>query len=77
MADKKTYTIVPAPTLEKLEPYLKENNIEYSLLYAPEIPKDVPEVCTWHGHETHGHLVCVVSEMDPAELLKADEELYA
>lgn len=71
-----TYTIVPAPTLEKLEPFLQENNIEYSLLYGKDIPKDVPESCMWHGHEVHRHIVCVVSTLDPEKLLHADEDLH-
>ena len=74
---EKTYTIVPAPTLELLEPYLKENNIEYRLLYGDDIPQDVPEICIWHGRETHRHLVCVESTIDPEKLFKIDEGLYA
>ena len=77
MEDNKTYTIVPAPTLEKLEAYLKEKDIEYSLLYGLDIPDDVPEVCIWHGHETFNHLVCVVSKIEPDKLLKIDEELHS
>ena len=76
MKKEKTYTIVPAPSMQKLGQFLEDNHIEYSLLFGTDIPDDVPEMCIWHGHEMYRHLVCVVSEMDPAKLLWVDEELH-
>ncbi len=72
----KTYTIVPSPTLSKLEPILREHNIDYKLLYGEDIPDQVPEVCMWHGHKTTRFLACIESTLDPEKLFRFDEDLH-
>ena len=72
----KTYTILPAPTMERLEPVLKEYNIVYRLLFNEDIPEDIPEECVWNGHSVMRHLVCVESEIDPVVLRRFDEDLH-
>ena len=78
---KTTYTIIPAPTLEKLEPILKENSVEYELLYENDIldtpeEKLLPFECVFFGRTMHKYLVCLKSELDPVKLLKFDEDLH-
>ncbi len=73
---KTTYTIIPSPTLEKLEPALKENNIEYELISEKDVPEDIPLECTWHGHLVYNNITCIKSSLDPAKLAKFNEELH-
>lgn len=72
----KTYTILPAAILGKLEPELTERGIEYKCLYGPQIPENVPESCTFRGREHLDHLVCIESEVPEDKMHKIAEEAF-
>lgn len=68
------HTMLPAAILGKLEPELKKRGIPYKCLYGPDIPENIPEICTFRRREHTKHLVCIESES--TEILKIAEEVF-
>ena len=77
ITDKETRTNLPGPILEKLEPWLKRNNIEYKVLYPNEIPEEWEHGCVFRGRITMRHVVCIVSHMDSSDLTKTAEKMFS
>ena len=69
-----TYTNIPSPALEKVERWLKDNDIEYKILSQDEIPADLPMTAAFKGRKEVKHVKCIQSHLNSDDLRRYIEE---
>ncbi len=71
-----TRTNLPGMILQKLEPWLKYHNVEYSLVKGDDIPDDWIQGYTFRGRSFVRHTVVLLSKLNSEQLIAAAEELF-
>lgn len=73
----KTYTTLPGPAMDKLEPYLKEHNIPFDQIWGPELAEHpvAVEACYFDGRYYIDRTICLITDMEPRVLAGIAERL--
>lgn len=73
--EKETCTTFPSFMLNKVEPWLKRNHVEYKVYTGEDIPDEMPHSYNFKGHKSRRGVACVVAKLDSEAFHAAVEDL--
>lgn len=73
--EKKNYLPAPNLLLDKLEKWMRRNNVEYEIFDQDSVPDNVPNTYTVHGRKRWTSLHYIYTIIDPEDFAKVIEDM--
>ena len=75
--EKESCTTFPTFMLQRVEPWLQRNNVEYKVYTGSQIPDNMPHGYVFKGHKSLRGVACIVSKLDSKQLHDTVERMLS